>query len=783
MPKEPKTSVVEISSFLMGLIYRLVFYTAVILIFVGDSILFGVQALIRAISMVFLSILTGVNWVVRIFTTSYAKSGDAIKSFFSGFFERIRPQRVNITVKKPVQKSSLFVHVLAHAKYFFLGILTAVAFILLQQGYSFITSLPNPKLIGNINFPVSTQIYDRNGVLLYDVYRDQDRTPVQLGDLPDHVIHATLAIEDRNFYNHNGISVVGGILRAMKDTYKTGDLQGGSTITQQLVKSSLLTPERTFDRKIREAILALWAERIFTKNEILQMYLNQVAYGGTAYGIEEAAKTFFNKSARDLDMSESALLAGLTRAPSSYSPYVNPRLAIQRRNEVLRSMYETGYLSQEQYETTIQAPLVIEPPKTFIRAPHFVFYVKSLLEQRYGIRRVEEGGLRVVTTLDVEMQDQVEKILKEEIEKVSDLNVSNGAVLVTSPSTGEILSMVGSKNYFQDAYGAYNVTTVSRQPGSSIKPLLYSLALEQNTFNAATPIADAPVVYNIPGARPYQPVNYDGKYHGNVPLRYALANSFNIPAVKVLNQVGVKPFIQHAQKMGLTTWTTPERYGLSLSLGSAEVKMVDMAVAYGVFANYGTRVDLNPILKVEDFRGDTLESFTVASTPGVLSPQTAFIISDILSDNTARSMAFGLNSDLVIPGRKVAVKTGTTNSKRDNWTDGYTRKFLVSVWVGNNDNSPMNQRLTSGVTGASPIWNRVMTYVLDKNIDVTADVQPPTEFSVPEGISTKKCYGYIEYFKAGTEGNICKGGSFGLTPTPQLQLENTTILTAPQVVL
>lgn len=782
MPKESKATAKGTVPYLMGLLYGLAFYVVVVFIYIGDCLLYLAHAIFGVIVSLISSIKVGVLAIVGFIGTLLKSIQSILGRLLHGSIEAVGRQ-TRKAIPKPEQKAYRNT-VVMHIKFFLFGALTAFLLILGQQGYVFISNLPNPKLIGNVNFPVSTQIYDRNGVLLYDVFRDQDRTPVKLGDLPDYVVHATLAIEDRNFYNHNGISVIGGILRAVKDTYKTGDLQGGSTITQQLVKSSLLTPERTFERKIREAILALWTERIFTKNEILQMYLNQVAYGGTAYGIEEAAKTFFNKSSRDLTLSEGALLAGLTRAPSSYSPYVNPRLAIQRRNEVLQSMYEIGYLSKEQYDASLQEPLNVEPPKTFIRAPHFVFYVKSLLEQRYGIRRVEEGGLRVVTTLDVEMQEQIEKILREEVEKVSNLNVSNGAVLVTAPSTGEILAMVGSKNYFEDAYGAYNVTTVPRQPGSSIKPLLYALALEKNLFTAATPITDAPIVYSIPGSQPYRPVNYDGKYHGNVPLRYALANSYNIPAVKVLNEVGVQPFVEHVRKMGLTTWNTPERYGLSLSLGSAEVKMIDMAEAYGVFANYGTRVDINPILSVEDFRGDSLEKFSVSATPNVLSSQTAFIISDILSDNYARRLAFGPQSDLVIPGRKVAVKTGTTNSKRDNWTDGYTRKFLVSVWVGNNDNSPMNQLLTSGVTGASPIWNRVMTYVLDKNIDVTADVQPPTEFSIPDGIVTKKCYyGQIEYFRAGTEGNACKGTIFGLTPTPRLLPQQDGGLVTPQVIL
>ena len=320
-------------------------------------------------------------------------------------------------------------------------------------------------------------------------------------------------------------------------------------------------------------------------------------------------------------------------------------------------------------------------PKTFIRAPHFVFYIKALLEQKYGIRRVEEGGLRVITTLDIEMQEEVETILQEELVKIQNLNVSNGSVLVTSPSTGEILAMVGSKDYYEEPFGAFNVATARRQPGSSIKPIMYALALDSGKFTAGSIIDDSPVVYQIPGAPAYRPLNYDNRFHGPTPLRYALANSYNVPAVKVLNEIGVRRFIDFAQQLGISTWDTPERYGLSLTLGGAEVKMTDMAVAFGTFANYGNKVDLNPLLSVEDYRGKVLEKYSKPKGTRVISEDTSYIISDILSDNFARQSAFGSQSDLVIPGHKVAVKTGTTNSKRDNWTDGYTRKFFVGRCV------------------------------------------------------------------------------------------------------
>ncbi|OGK59145.1 hypothetical protein A3G65_01000 [Candidatus Roizmanbacteria bacterium RIFCSPLOWO2_12_FULL_37_7b] len=737
----------------------ILFFAVSFLIFVGDALIFTLKFIVH----LFIYSLKGTFYG---FNSVSLKIKSAIKALNI-------PHLENIEVKHKLKEKTIFTFSRfsnkTKLKYFLLGLLFAISVVFIERSYTFIKSLPNPKLIGNINYPVSTQIYDRNGKLLYEIFRDQDRTPIDIDDLPDHVIQATIAIEDKNFLNHNGISPIGGILRALKDMAKTGELQGGSTITQQLVKSALLTPERTIERKLREAILALWTERLYTKKEILEMYLNQVPYGGSAYGIEEAAKTYFNKSAVSLTISEAAFLAGTTRAPTKYSPFFNPRLALQRKNEVLKNMYELGYIKKDQYEEEITHKLDVQSPKTFIRAPHFVFYVTSLLEKQYGIRKVEEGGLRVITSLDVGAQERAEDILSEELLKIENLNVHNGAVLVTVPSTGEILTMVGSRNYFEEPYGAYNVTTAPRQPGSSIKPLMYSLALGRQ-YTAASIIQDSPVVFQIPGGKPYRPVNYDNTFHGPVPLRYALANSYNVPAVKVLNTLGVHDFIDHAEKLGITTWNSPERFGLSLTLGGGEVKMIDMAEAYGTFANYGNRVPLNPILSIKDFRGEELYEFEKKSYENVLSPEISFIISDILSDNFARQFAFGTNSDLVIPNRKVAVKTGTTNSKRDNWTIGYNRKFLTAVWVGNNDNSPMHPTLTSGITGASPIWNKIMTYVLDTDIKVHEEVQPPSEFSIPSGMVTKTCYfNKPEFFITGTEGtNGCGDSIFNTSPSPQV---------------
>jgi len=642
--------------------------------------------------------------------------------------------------------------------YFILGSMVTLTFVFLYQGYLFVKNLPSPSVIGKVNFPLSTHLYDRNGKLLYEIYREENRTPIKLKDLPPFVYQATIAIEDKDFYKHQGISFWA-ILRAIKKTFLEKNLQGGSTITQQLVKASLLTPERTWQRKIKEIILALWTEKIYTKDQILEMYLNQVPYGGSAYGVEEAAKTYFGKSAKDLNLEEAALLAGLPQAPSVYSPYINPNLAKKRRNEVLEAMYFQKYIDKKTKNEAQNNEVVVLPPKISIKAPHFVFYVKSKLEEKFGTSIVEEGGLRVLTTLDLTIQEEVEKILKEEIEKLKDLNVSNGAVLVTRPQTGEILAMVGSVDYFRQPDGAFNVTTALRQPGSAIKPIMYSLALQKG-YTAATIIDDSPVVFNIAGSESYRPVNYDNRFHGRIPLRYALANSYNVPAVKVLSTLGVDSFIDFASRLGITTWIDRSRYGLSLTLGGGEVTMIDMAQAFGVLANLGEQVSLRSYLKIKTAADEIIDEPQIFKTRKI-NPGIAYIISDILSDNFARTWAFGVNSYLEIPGHKVAVKTGTTNDKRDNWTIGYTPDFLVAVWVGNNDNSPMNPYLTSGITGAAPIWNKVMNFLL-KNYG------SKNWYQKPDNVVEKICYfGRKEYFIVGTENKVnCQTSLITPTPTP-----------------
>lgn len=645
-------------------------------------------------------------------------------------------------------------------KFFLLGVLICFFGFSLFFSYRFVVELPSPTDIGKLNYPLSTHMYDRNGKLLYEIYKDQNRTLVQLKDLPEYVYKATIAIEDKDFFSHSGVSLLGGILRAAKETALKRGLQGGSTITQQLVKSALLTPERTIERKLKEILLALWTEKLYTKNQILEMYLNQVPYGGSAYGIEEAAKTYFKKQAKDLTIAEAAFLAGMPQAPSVYSPYTNPDLAKNRRDEVLKRMYELGFITKKQKEDANKEEINVTPLKNTIRAPHFVFYIKSDLENQYGIQRVEEGGLNVVTTLDLDIQKEAEKIVTEELEKIAYLNVTNAAVLVAKPDTGEILAMVGSADYYAAPSGAFNVTTGFRQPGSSIKPVTYALALE-NGLTASTIIDDVPTAFGVPGSPPYVPVNYDGRFHGRVPLRYALANSFNIPAVKLIQMQGVDNMVEFSKKLGITTWDDSSRFGLSLTLGGGEVFMTDMVTVYGTFANMGQRVPVTGIKRIYDARNTTLFDYS-PTKKRVMSEETSFILSDILADSFARRLAFGTNSALEIPGYKVAVKTGTTDMKKDNWTIGYTPDFVVAVWVGNNDNTPMDQYLSSGITGAAPIWNRVMSYLLTK--------YGAHWYEKPSNVVEKQCYfGKTEYFVRGTETKAnCSTAILGtpnITPT------------------
>jgi len=573
--------------------------------------------------------------------------------------------------------------------------------------------LPSPTALTSHPAPVSTKILDRSGKLLYEIYTDQNRTPIVLEQLPSHVKRSTIAIEDKDFYRHKGFDPRG-ILRAFFNTFFRQELQGGSTITQQLVKNALLTPERTLRRKIREFLLTSMVEIIYPKDKILEMYLNQIPYGGTAYGIESASQVYFNKSAKDLNLAEAALLAGLPAAPTRYSPFgTHPELAKARQLEVLKQMVANRFIDQPTADSAAAAPLNYSTQSTSIRAPHFSLWVKETLAEKYGSNNVEQGGLRVTTTIDADIQQYAEKIVHDEIDKLRTSKVTNGAALVIRPTTGEILAMVGSHDFFdKEKGGNVNLAFALRQPGSAIKPINYALGLMNRRITLATPLIDAPTCFYVIGQERYCPVNYDNQFHGDTQVRFALGNSFNIPAVKMLYLNSLQEFISTASAMGLTTLKDPSNYGLSLTLGGGEVRMVDLATAFGVFANGGVRQDLVSILKVENYKGKVLQDTKFAQGPRVLPMDVSYLISHTLLDNNARSATFGPSSYLVVANHpEISVKTGTTNDKRDNWTLGYNQDILVATWVGNNDNSPMGA-VASGVTGASPIWNKIISYSL-----------------------------------------------------------------------
>ncbi len=638
--------------------------------------------------------------------------------------------------------------------------------------FTILKDLPSPTKLGVYDVPLATKIYDRNGILLFDIFTDQNRSLVPLSDIPKYVQEATISIEDKDFYHHGAINPIGGMLRAISATILGKQLQGGSTITQQLVKSALLTPQRTITRKIKEIILSYWVETAYSKDKILEMYLNQVPYGGTAWGISTASEKYFGKSVKDLTLAEAALLAGLPQAPTLYSPFGNnPDLAIQRQKEVLRRMMEDGYISKDQQESAVNTPLVFTKP-TNIKAPHFVMYVKEQLVEKYGEQMVERGGLKVYTTLDADLQEYAQATVAAEVVDLATTHVTNGAALITNPATGEILSMVGSVDYFATPSGGFNVTTALRQPGSSIKPINYAIGIERKLVTPATMFLDIPTCFGVTNQAAYCPKNYDGKFHGPVQLRFALGNSYNIPAVKMLYINTVRDMVASASAFGLSTIQNPDNYGLSLTLGGGEVRMVDMATAFGVFANGGIKKDLVAIRKVLDRNGKILDEYTdpnldkdipsqlLLKGTRVLSPETTFLISHILLDNNARQDAFGPSSSLIIPGHTVSVKTGTTDDLRDNWTIGYTPNMLVATWVGNNDNSPMNRYLVSGVTGAAPIWNILMRRALLGKSDIwpkqpegivgaqictTSGLLPPNSDGDDKGCATR-----FEYFIKGT---------------------------------
>lgn len=630
----------------------------------------------------------------------------------------------------------------------------------------FAKDLPSPNKLTTRDVEQTTTLMDRTGKTLYKVYGDKNRTLVTFDKIPKSVINATIASEDKDFYKHKGFAI-DGYLRIIKELTINRRLIGGSSITQQLVKNSLLSNEWSVTRKLRELILAIQVEQRFSKDEIMQMYLNEIPYGGTVYGVQAAAQTYFGKNVEDLNLTESAILAGLPQSPSRYTPYGStPKAYVDRTKYVLRRMNEDGYVTQDQEkESAAQLDgVAFKKPNIEIQAPHFTLLVKQQLEDRYGKELIENGGLKVTTSLDLDIQNKAQDIVKTEVEKLSKAKVGNGAAMVMNPKTGEILAMVGSKNYFADDYdGQYNVAIANRQPGSATKPITYAVGFTKG-YTPATMWLDVKTSFDAgPNQKAYEPVNYDGKFRGPVLTRSSLGSSLNIPAVKMLAVNSLKDTMKTAYDMGLTTWEPTAQnmaqVGLSLTLGGRETKLIDLTSAFSVFANNGIKQDTISILKVTDASGRVLEEFKPGSGKKILKPEIAYLISHILSDDSARFLAFGPRSLLYIPGKTVAVKTGTTDEKKDNWAFGYTPSYVVGAWVGNNDNTAMDKSIASGVTGATPIWNKIIHAVIDNKPDepfirpdniISINIDSKTGYlSGPTSTSTKN-----ELFIKGSEPTV-----------------------------
>lgn len=571
----------------------------------------------------------------------------------------------------------------------------------------------------------STKIFDRTGkILLFDIHNNIRRTVVPFVEISRNIKNATVAIEDSQFYQHRGIELKSIFRAVIVNLGSFGYSQGGSTITQQVVKNSILTIDKTISRKFKEWILSVKLERVMDKDAILSLYLNESPYGGNIYGVEEASETFFGKKAGDVTLAEAAYLAALPQAPSYYSPYGNNKSRLDdRKNLVLRRMLEEKFITKEEHDQAVAETVNFLPQSpNNILAPHFVMYIKDYLEKKYGEEVVRDGGLRVTTTLDYTLESKAEEIVKKHaLKNDKQFNASNAALVALDPKTGQILAMVGSRDYFDTTIdGNFNVATAHRQPGSSFKPIVYATAFEKG-YTPDTVVFDVQTEFSTecnPDGTPivsgnekkcYMPENYDGVFRGPVTLKNALAQSINIPAIKTLYLAGIKASLQTAKSLGVDSLSDQNQYGLTLVLGGGEVSLIDMAGAYGVFADGGIKNKTTGILKVENSSGKVLEEYQNIPTQ-VLSENIALEISDILSDEDARAPEFGSHSALYIPGRDVAVKTGTTNDYRDAWIIGYTPSLVVGAWAGNNDNTPMEKKIAGFII--APLWNEYISTVL-----------------------------------------------------------------------
>lgn len=661
--------------------------------------------------------------------------------------------------KRSVQKAYDRQKIIAKLLFLAIGIILSGFIFVFALFAWYAKDLPSPGKLA-IATGNSTVFYDREGRVLFEMYKDKNRVPAKFDDISEYVKKATIAIEDKSFYKHKGISQTG-ILRAALNILLKRSFEGGSTITQQLIKNVLLDPRRTPARKIKEMILAFEVERRYSKNQILEMYLNEAPYGGSYWGIASASRGYFGKDPKNLNLLESAILAGLPQSPTYYSPFIGKNDAWKgRTQDVLRRMREDGYITPDQEKKALVnlGKVKFTSPHLSIGAPHFVFYVRDLIEKEYGAKLIDEG-VRVKTTLSLEVQKKAEKIVYDEIKSLKGYNVGNGSVVVMDPKTGEVIAMVGSYDFNDEKFGKFNTATAQRQPGSTIKPITYALALEKG-YSPSTVLMDVKTNFIASsGEKDYIPENYDGKYRGPVQLRFALGNSINVTAVKMLAMVGLRDFLSKAEDIGLATFSPTEenmrRFGYALTLGGGESTLLDMTSAFTTFATGGVRHEPNTILEISDFRGKRIFKNNRSPEKRVWSEEVAFLISHILSDNIARTESFGPNSYLNIPGKTVAVKTGTTNDKRDNWAIGFTKDIAVGVWVGNNDNSPMNPKIASGATGASPIWYKLMRELLKSYRDGIVEKPPKVKAVEIDGyLGGLPKEGYpkrSEYFIEGTE--------------------------------
>ncbi len=631
-------------------------------------------------------------------------------------------KKIKRALRAPRDKNSLKAKIERLSKYavytFFGLVALGIAVVLF-----YVSAIPLPD-ISNFDKRVisqSTKIYDRTGkILLYDNHNTIRRTVVGLDKISPHIANAAIAIEDDQFYNHNGVRIKS-LIRAFVSTTFKGETQGGSTLTQQIVKNTLLTREKTLSRKIKEMIIAIRIEQKLTKAEILEIYLNEAPYSGNVYGVEEASEVYFKKPAADVTIAEAAYLAAIPQSPVYYDPNGPHRAELDGRAQyVLKRMHNLGYITYEEYQRALNEKVqFVSKAQTAVKAPHFVFYIRKYLEEKYGAEKVDREGLRVVSTLDFDLQAFAEEEAKKEALKNESLyNGKNIAVVAVDPQTGQILTMVGSRDFFDTKIdGQFNVATAARQPGSSFKPFAYATGFKKG-YRPETVLFDVFTEFNAScsptgqGINCYTPENFDSKYKGPMQIRNALAESRNIPAVKMLYLAGISDSIATAKSMGITTLNNPDQYGLSLVLGAGEVKPIDMASAYGVFATGGIKHNTTGILRVEDMSGKVLEEYKDDGGEQVLPDYVASAISQILSNEDLRTPTFGRGSSLNVPGHPVAVKTGTTNSNRDAWIVGYNPKISVAAWAGNNDNTVMKK---GGAQLAGPLFNKVIKKYLDEH--------------------------------------------------------------------